>query len=121
MACLPRKQGKVIASLTQEATIRIHFERSGGIGGMLVTVDLDTADLPDETKGEILNLVERAGLFELPAAIGGSGGGADRFHYTLNVEDGERRRIVTVEETDVPESLMPLLRLLTRLARSARL
>ena len=87
---------------------------------MLVSADIDTDDLPDQTRDEILSLVEGVRLFELPARVGESAGGADRFEYTLSVQDGARHHMVTVGETNAPASLMPLLRLLTRLARAAR-
>ncbi len=100
--------------------MRIQFERSGGFAGMRLTATIDTDALaPDEAR-ELQALIEAARFFDLPAVIASPTPGADQFQYRLNVETAERRHTVEVGDAAAPDTLQPLLRKLTTLARSAR-
>lgn len=99
--------------------MRIQFERSGGFAGMLVQATVDTNSLPPPEAGNIVDLVEDANFFNLPAQISSSSPGADQFQYKLTVEEGDRCHTVETSEGAVPDSLRPLLRQLTLRARSS--
>ena len=100
--------------------MRIQFERSGGFAGMRLTATIDTDTLaPDEAR-VLQALMDTAWFFDLPAVIASPTPGADQFQYRLTVEADERRHTVEVGEAAAPDTLQPLLRKLTTLARSAR-
>ncbi len=100
--------------------MRIHFERTGGFAGMRMTATVDTESLPAEEGGELQELVEAAGFFDLPAVITIGAPGADRFRYKLTVEAEGQRHTVEVGEAAAPEALRPLLQRLTAVTRSTR-
>ena len=100
--------------------MRIHFERTGGFTGMTTTTTVDTETLSAEAAQELQEMVTEAGFFDLPAQMTSQTPGADQFHYMLTVESEGQKHTVEGSDAALPESLEPLLRRLTRLARSQR-
>jgi hypothetical protein len=97
--------------------MRIQFERTGGFAGMTVKGDIDTASLPPEEAQSLRELVEAADVYNLPAKPSSSTPGADRFQYTLTIEDEGRRHTAELGEGAASDALRALLRRLTVLAR----
>lgn len=100
--------------------MRIHFERTGGFAGMLMTTTVDTDSLSSEVARELRDMVHAAAFFDLSAAYTTTAPGADRFQYKLTVEDEGQRHTVEVSEAAAPEALRPLLQRLTAMARATR-
>lgn len=100
--------------------MRIHFERSGGFAGMQVRAQVDADSLPPDDAKQLQAMVEAAEFFDLPAKIASPASGGDQFQYRLTVESEGRQHTVEVGDASAPESLQPLLRRLTLLARSYR-
>jgi hypothetical protein len=84
---------------------------------MTVAGEIDTAALPAEEAETLREMVEAANVFDLPARIASPAPGADRFLYTLTVEDQRRQHTVEVSDAAATDALRMLLRRLTRLAR----
>jgi hypothetical protein len=97
--------------------VRIEFERHGGFAGVPLHTSLDTAALPADEAHEIEQLVDEGSVFSLPETSAEASGGADQFLYKLTVTQGSKRRVVSLSERQVPDSLRPLLVRLTALAR----
>jgi hypothetical protein len=109
--------------------MRIHFERSGGVGGFRLTAELDidqgnaiygAARLkrslsPDEVR-RLREILDSADFFDLPAAVPPSRQGADRFRYVVTVESAGKRHSVRTTDKAAPEALRPLLEYLTKIA-----
>lgn len=95
----------------------IHFERTGGFGGLRIEASLNTASLPSGEARRLEEAVEAAGFFSLPAKFPQPEKGADYFVYKLTVEKEGRKHTVEVSEPEVPASLRPLLQSLTAHAR----
>lgn len=89
--------------------MRISFERAGGFAGISTTKTVDTADIPANEADQLPQLVEASDFFNLPEKITASTAQADRFQYTLTVEDEERKHTVTVSEAALPGTLRPLI------------
>jgi hypothetical protein len=98
--------------------MRIQFERTGGFAGMRTAATIDTNSLSPGDRQELQQLVEAAGFFKLPPEVAGRPQRADQFQYKLTVESEGQQHTVEVGEASAPESLRPLLRKLTALARS---
>jgi hypothetical protein len=101
-------------------SLRIHFERSGGIAGPATrracTIDAD--ELPSAEAGELHDLVRAA---DLAAPTSQPSGGArpvrpDSFHYRLVIDHEGRRHTIEAGENDLPASLRPLVKWLTKRA-----
>ena len=96
--------------------IRIEFRRSGGFAGIPLTATTTTDELPDEHAAQLQGLLTSAEVPQEPRPAPG-GGGADRFQYQLNLDDGQRHRSFAWDETQVPDEIRPVLGTLTRFAR----
>lgn len=98
--------------------MRIVFERSGGFAGMRISATIDTQALSPEQASELRSLIEAAHFFDLPKTIRSSTPGGDQFQYQVTIEGEGKRHTIEVNDASAPASLQPLLRQLTRLARS---
>lgn len=89
--------------------MKIQFTRSGGFAGpaMKQSVTVDTDDLPEAEANELVNLVNRA---DLPAvsAQPKPAPRPDEFHYRISVEGEGESQTVGVSDSDMPETIAPL-------------
>lgn len=95
--------------------IRAEFRRSGGLAGVPLTATVSEDELTDEQAAQLRGLLADGQPEARDPAVGP--GGADRFHYQLDLDDGQRHRSFSWDETNVPDPIRPLLTALTRLAR----
>lgn len=83
--------------------------RSGGVAGVQLHGEIDTTTLAADDAAQVEELVDNLGLTGLSHKRERHGGPPDRFEYQLVIErDGERHE-VTIGESEVPESLRPLI------------
>ena len=60
---------------------------------------VDSGDLPKEQATQLQQLIDSTRFFDLPAASRSlPKGAADMRHYTITVEDGQRRRTVRLND-----------------------
>ena len=84
---------------------------------MTVSGEIDTASLPPEEAQSLREMVDAAGVYDLPARPDSPAPGADRFQYRLTIEDARRQHTVEVGDAGTSDALRALLRHLTILAR----
>ena len=85
---------------------------------MRLVVSVDTDSLPAEDASRLVQLVEKAGFFELEQGSADAPPGRDRFEYRLMIESQIwGRHTVVMPESAVPEELRPLLDHLNAMAR----
>jgi hypothetical protein len=109
--------------------MRIHFERSGGVGGFRLTAELDTdqgsaiygaaqlkRSLSSDEVRRLREILDAVDLFDLPAAAPPSRRGADRFQYVVTVESAGKRHSVRTTDRAAPTALRPLLEYLTKIS-----
>ncbi len=94
-----------------EAKRRVEFTRSGGIvaGNPLQTV-VDLGELVDDQAAELAELLDQVDLAELAGRSPLRGPGADTYQYELTVDQGDRSEHVTVDDTQVPAELRPVIK-----------
>lgn len=97
--------------------MRIFFERTGGFAGMVLTLELDTRQLPKLEAKTWESLVKQADFFRLPEAIQSKQPQADHFEYKISVWQLFRRHTLIVSESAVPAGLQPLVDRLQNAAR----
>jgi hypothetical protein len=85
----------------------IHFERSGGLLGDDINIDLDLARLPDDEAQTLQNLIFQSEFFELPENLNGTST-PDEFQYVITIRSGQSEHTVHVNDTTMPSSLSPL-------------
>lgn len=100
--------------------MKIHFQRTGGFGGMILSNDIKIEELSDDDAQELISKMEDADFFNLPEQMRASGRGVDRFQYQITAETEQASHSVSVDESAIPETLEPLIKKLIRLARSTR-
>lgn len=100
--------------------MRIQFERTGGVAGIPLVIDLDSDSLPQQEQLALQELVEAADFFRLPERITTPLPVADRFVYLVMIEAEAQTQTVIVNEAAVPSSLRPLLEWLTTAGRRRR-
>jgi emfourin len=95
--------------------IHIEFRRSGGFAGISLTATATADELPAEQAAQVQRLLAADMPPPAPDTAPG-GGGADRFQYQLDLDDGQQHRSFAWDEAQVPEPIRPVLGALTRLA-----
>ena len=108
----------------------ISFERSGGVANITLSAQVDTEAQhlvygakklerplsPEETR-ILVDLVRAADFFNLPVAINKRVRGADRFQYTIRVEDkGQQHTVRITDDAGLPPALRSLLKRLSNMA-----
>ena len=93
----------------------IRFERSGGFTGL--TIALDRKSLNADLAEEIRSMMEQSGIAALPAGSKTARPVPDEFTYTLIYLTGEVERTLVLPESELPDSLRPLIRFLSWKAR----
>jgi len=89
--------------------MRVRLERTGGFANIRRTFSADAATLAPERAEELRRLVEAAGLERVASAPPAPPRGADRFVYTVTVEQEGTERAVTVGEDGAPAPLQRLI------------
>ena len=98
--------------------MKVRLVRSGGVAGIRLAAETDSARLPEEGAQDLARLVEESGILALPADTLSRPAGPDRFSYRLTVETGGREHTVEIAEEDLTPALEPLIGWLVSLARN---
>jgi len=94
---------------------RIELERTGGLAGAPVRVQVGPDDADADRFSALLDGVDLAGLDD----AGPAGGGPDRFSYALTIEAGGQVHDLHCGEGGLPQAVRPLVRARVSRARSA--
>lgn len=106
--------------------MRIRFEFQGGYGGLFaakpLAYDVDTDQLPDAVRTELMGLIRSAGIMEAeePDLVAKAGRGRDVFNYRLQIQDQGLRRSMAFDDASAPPKVRPLLQFLQELALERR-
>ena len=98
---------------------KIIFERTGGFMGRKVTLNLDMADLPEDQVEQLVDLVDKADFFELPANLTRQNI-PDAFTYHITVVSDKGEHSVQCGDTTAPDNLLALIEELSRQAQLHR-
>jgi len=90
----------------------IKFQRSGGVVGNEIHLDLDLNTLPDDEAQHLIRLISEADFFKIPENPGAQAT-TDEFQYIITVQAGKSNHTVRVTDTTMPQNLIPLVKELT--------
>lgn len=90
----------------------IKFQRSGGVVGNEIHLDLDLNTLPDDEAQHLIRLISDADFFKIPENLGAQAT-TDEFQYVITVQAGKSNHTVHVTDTTMPLNLIPLVKELT--------
>jgi hypothetical protein len=99
--------------------MKIKFERSGGITGMISNFSADTTSFSPSEADQIQQLINDSRFFDLPEeSAPPPKGAADYFEYVITIEK-ERGQSHTIKTTDItmPPTLKPVINFLTNKQR----
>lgn len=99
--------------------MRIHFERTGGFMGRKVTLDLDTADLPEQELESLRQILAEANFFDLPDNLV-TRPVPDEFQYNITVTTETIIHTVRTSDAASPPSLSALVQYLNQESRKRR-
>jgi hypothetical protein len=97
--------------------MKVRLVRSGGVAGMRLATEADSARLPDESARSLARLVEDSGVLLLPPSAAALPSGPDRFAYRVTVETAGGQHTVEIAEEDMTPALEPLIDWLVSHAR----
>jgi hypothetical protein len=95
----------------------IDFERAGGFAGLTLRATVDSHSLTTDETEELGRLLNEAGIpgskpeSLLPEST------PDQFIYRLTIQWGEEQIFIQLAEKQIPPSLKPLLKFLTKRSR----
>jgi hypothetical protein len=89
--------------------MKVRLVRSGGVAGIRLAFETDSAALPEEGARRLTRLVEESGVLALRPAIPAKPSAPDRFSYRVTVETEGKEHTVEISEEDVSPSLEPLI------------
>jgi hypothetical protein len=92
----------------------ITFERSGGVIGNELRLDLDLESLADYEAERLQKLIDEADFFSLPPNLAANST-PDEFRYTITIENGDASHTIRTSDTTMPQALLPLVKELTML------
>ena len=101
--------------------MKVRLERTGGLAGSKLSVEIDSEDLPPERALELAERVRGAQLFSLPASTVPKRVVPDSFRYTITAEDAGVSKTIERGEPDMSAPLARLVDYLVEHARSLRL
>lgn len=103
--------------MAEKRHLHLKLRRTGGIlGGAALEADVAGEELDEPERETVRHALDAADLEGLAARSPIAGTGADRYQYELQLERGEERRRIIVGESEVPEELRPVVRMLERRA-----
>ncbi|HXQ34334.1 MAG TPA: protealysin inhibitor emfourin [Anaerolineales bacterium] len=92
----------------------ITFERSGGVVGNDLHLDLDLDTLAEDEAQHLLKLIDEADFFNIPEQSTEQFT-PDEFKYKIAVDAGQTSHTVYTSDSTIPKNLLPLAKELTML------
>lgn len=90
----------------------ISFERSGGLAGAELHLELKLDEIPQEEAKRLQALIDEARFFTIQTPKTTSTQ-PDEFHYVITINDGNQSHTVRTTESTAPRELQPLIKELT--------
>ena len=90
----------------------IKYQRSGGVIGNEIQLELDLNTLPDDEAQRLVQMITDADFFNIPEDLGAHAT-PDEFQYVITVHAGRSSHTVHVTDTTMPLNLIPLVKELT--------
>ena len=92
----------------------ITFERTGGIVGNDLHLDLDLDNLPEDEAQHLMKLINEADFYNIPERTAQQFT-PDEYKYMIAVNDEQASHTVHTSDSSIPRNLLPLTKELTML------
>ena len=92
----------------------ITFERTGGIVGNDLHLDLDLNNLPEDEAQHLMKLIDEADFYNIPDHTAEQFT-PDEYKYKIAVNSDQASHTVQTSDSSIPKNLLPLTKELTML------
>lgn len=92
----------------------ITFERTGGLVGNDLHLDLDLDSLPEDESQHLMKLIDEADFYNIPARTAEQFT-SDEYKYKISLKGEQASHSVQTSDSSMPRSLLPLTKELTML------
>lgn len=99
--------------------LTIYFEQSGGFMGLTISIELNDEILSKDENEHVHILIKQANFFEIQTVTTGHPL-PDQLIYRITVETATRHHTLTVYEHQVSTELQPLIKFLSRKAKTEK-
>lgn len=99
--------------------MQIVFERTGGIMGRKVSLDLDLDEMPADESATLKRLIDESDFFDLSDAPKKTSR-LDEFNYTITIITKTIQHTIRISDSSAPETLRPLLSELSKHLKAKR-
>lgn len=89
--------------------MKIHFESSGGLEGIIIDTVIDSESLPSEESSMLEQLVSGSNFFELPSFVKTPTNGADYFIYKITIRMDGKEHSIERNDLNMESTLGPLI------------
>ena len=99
--------------------MKIRVRRTGGVAGVLVSAEVDDAELPHDKAEQLRRLLDEADFFGLPTKTMARplGPAVDVMEYFVEVSDGKRHRVLMGPDGTLPPGVGELAQFVLRNGR----
>jgi hypothetical protein len=87
---------------------QIHFERTGGLLGDDIHLDLDLNKMPEDQSQTLQQLILDSDFYKIPENLEGTTT-PDEYQYVISVHAGQSEHTVHATTTTMPSALSPLI------------
>lgn len=88
--------------------VSIQLERTGGFAGMSPAVSIDSELLPPDKNKELLDMIDKSGIWEYSNSKKTEAVIPDQFEYILTIKTKVRTNKIILQESSIPDELKPL-------------
>lgn len=88
--------------------VKIQLERTGGFTGMSPAVNIDSELLPPGKNKELLDMIDKSGVWEYSNSKKTEAVIPDQFEYILTIQTKARTKKIILQESSIPDALKPL-------------
>jgi hypothetical protein len=89
--------------------MKIHFQRSGGLEGIVTDLKIDTDSISPEESSKLEKLINESNFFDLPEHIPTKENAADYFTYKISIENQTKKHSIERNDFSLEGKLHPLI------------
>ena len=97
--------------------MKIRFESSGGLEGIITDTVIDTESMTSEESSRLEQRINDSNFFELPNSVKATSNGADYFSYKITIKTDGKEHSIDRNDLTLESSLDPLVEYLRNKAK----
>ena len=107
-------------SLNPGNNIYVHFQQTGGFAGLSRSLEFSSDTLSVQEQKQLHKLIKDSDFFEIRIDNKENDKSRDQFQYEILIKQNDREGSISVSDSNMPESIRPLIDYLSRKVRTQR-